>query len=550
MDHSSRTAGFSTASRSRPELAQGPRTCRPALTVIGHPDPERVGDRAWLGERDRGREAHLSRRRPSFEIPGSTGTGRALDDRWLSRQPVVLRPVELDGAPHIEISGEGTRTSLRFDGEPAGGAGVFPRQALVSGVVLTLARRIVLLLHEATPCAPGDLPAAHGLVGWSDAMIQVRQAIDRVAPLEMPVLIRGATGTGKELVASALHRASRRSAGPFVGVNLGALPPTLAAAELFGAVKGAFTGADHPRPGFFGQAEGGTLFLDEIGEAPPEIQVMLLRALETGEIYPVGSTRPRALDLRIVAATDSDLERRIEAGDFRAPLLHRLASYEIFLPRLAGRRDDLGRLLRSFLDLELEALGAPVLGIRGDGEPWIRAELLERLLAAPWPGNVRQLRNLARTLIVHRTEDGLFEGGSHLRLEGRGPERPSATESASPGSPCPPEAPSPSEKRRRKPREIDDEEIRRALRSRRWSVQGAAEELGIPRTSLASRLAGIAEIRTVADLDPEEIRKGFERSAGDLGAMVDELQVSEHGLRQRLRALGLAPKADTERGAG
>ncbi len=538
----SRTAGFSTATRKRPDLPRRRRAQRPALTVISHPDPERVGDRVVLGELDRGQEVELSRRQPIFETPGRSLRGRALEDRWLSRQPILLRAIEIDDKPQIVISGEGTRTTLRIDGESSSKKRAVSRNALASGIVLTLAERIVLLLHEATHWASRDLPADHGLVGWSDAMVQVRQTIQRVAALEIPVLIRGATGTGKELVASALHRASQRDAGPFVSVNVGALPPSLAAAELFGAVKGAFTGADRARPGYFGQADGGTLFLDEIGEATPEIQVMLLHALETGEICPVGSSLPRPLDLRIIAATDADLEQHIESGSFRAPLLHRLASYEIYLPRLTERRDDLGRLLRHFLDLELKALGLPLLSTPVDDEPWIQIELVERLLTAPWPGNVRQLRNIVRTLIAHRLDQGPFEDGPHLRLGNLGSAPPANGDQ---GSPSPPSTP---RVRRRKPSRIDDEEIHRALRHQRWSVQGAATQLGIPRTSLASRMARMPSIRTVAELEPDEIRDCFERSEGDLEVMVDELEVSEHGLRQRLRAIGLPLESGTQRG--
>lgn len=545
-DDPSRTAGFSTASRSQADLPNRPRRKRRiALTVISHPDPERVGDRVVLGELDRGQDVRLSRHQPAFERPGpSHGVGRPLEDRWLSRQPVILRSIEIDGAPHIVVSSEETRTVLRLDGQPWCEQPRIPRSTLAKGVVLGLAERIVLLLHETTPWASRDLPADHGLVGWSDAMVRVRQAIDRVAALDIPVLIRGSTGTGKELVASALHHSSQRASGPFVSVNLGALPPSLASAELFGAVKGAFTGADRSRPGYFGQAQGGTLFLDEIAEAPPEVQVMLLRALESGEIYPVGSSQPQKLDLRILAATDADLDQQIAAGAFRAPLLHRLASYEIHLPRLIERRDDLGRLLKLFLDRELRALGEPPLTASDAGELWIRTELVERLLAAPWPGNIRQLRNIARTLILHRSDDGPFENGPHLGLGDQGPAPPPPVE-----RPEPPSAPHPPPGRR-KPSQIDDEEIRHALRDQRWSIQAAAQQLGIPRTSLASRLAQIADIRTVATLDPEEIRTSFECTGGDLEAMVDLLEVSEHGLRQRLRALGLSANRGPGKGQG
>ncbi|MEM7584996.1 MAG: sigma 54-interacting transcriptional regulator, partial [Acidobacteriota bacterium] len=235
--------------------------------------------------------------------------------------------------------------------------------------------------------------------------------ISRAADLNIPVLIRGATGTGKELVAQALHRASSRRDSPFVAINLGAVTPTLAAAELFGVVKGAFTGAERKRKGCFERARGGTLFLDEIGEAPGEVQASLLRALETGSFLPVGGEAETAFDARVVAATDADLESAISAEGFRAPLLHRLGGYEIHLPALAERRDDMGRLLVHFLSQELMALGeGDLIEAFGSLErPWLPAKLVARLARFDWPGNVRQLRNVARRLVI--------EGRHRARLE-------------------------------------------------------------------------------------------------------------------------------------
>ena len=195
------------------------------------------------------------------------------------------------------------------------------------------------------------------MVGESAALRQVRAHVERIADLPVPVLVRGETGTGKELVARAVHLRSPRRDGPFVSVNLGAIPRDLAAAELFGAVRGAYTGAAQDRPGFFRAARGGTLFLDEVGEAPPEVQAMLLRVLESGEMYPVGGQAPVATDVRLIAATDADLEERIRDGRFKAPLLHRLAGYEIRLPPLRERREDIGPLFVHFAREELERIG-------------------------------------------------------------------------------------------------------------------------------------------------------------------------------------------------
>ncbi|HRI66149.1 MAG TPA: sigma-54 factor interaction domain-containing protein, partial [Polyangium sp.] len=163
---------------------------------------------------------------------------------------------------------------------------------------------------------------------------RVLSDIHNVADLELPVLLRGETGSGKELVAHAIHKASPRRDKPFVAVNLGAIVPSLAVAELFGAEKGAFTGSIKRQVGYFEQAHGGTLFLDEIGEAPVELQVALLRALETGEIQTVGAMQGRKVDVRVIAATDADLEDKVDMGAFRAPLLNRLAAFELWIAPL------------------------------------------------------------------------------------------------------------------------------------------------------------------------------------------------------------------------
>ena len=199
---------------------------------------------------------------------------------------------------------------------------------------------------------------------------------------------------------------------PFVAVNMGAIPPSLAAAELFGAEKGAFTGANRARRGFFRSADGGTLFLDEIGETPSEVQGMLLRVLETGEIQPVGSENPRKVNVRVLAATDARLEMEIAEGRFRAPLLHRLNGFEIRLPPLRERLDDLGRLLLHFLRQEMENLGEnfSLVASGNPRGPWLPAPLVAQLAMGHWPGNVRQLLNITRQLVIGN------RGAQQLRL--------------------------------------------------------------------------------------------------------------------------------------
>ncbi|MBI1950893.1 MAG: sigma-54-dependent Fis family transcriptional regulator [Acidobacteria bacterium] len=231
-----------------------------------------------------------------------------------------------------------------------------------------------------------------GLVGASPAMAAVRQMVERVAPSVATVLITGETGTGKELVAEAVHRLSPRQAGPLVRINCGALPETLVEAELFGHERGAFTGADRAKPGRFELAHEGTLFLDEIGELPLPAQVKLLRVLQDGQIDRVGGTQPRRIDVRLVAATNRDLAVMVEQGRFRQDLLYRLRVVEIRVPPLHERREDIPSLVTVFLEKSARRLQRP--------RPTASPEALAALASRSWPGNVRELENAVERALL------------------------------------------------------------------------------------------------------------------------------------------------------
>ena len=230
------------------------------------------------------------------------------------------------------------------------------------------------------------------LIGSSEAMAAVRERIGQVAPTPATVLIQGPSGTGKELVARALHALSPRAEAPFVAVHCAALSPSLLESELFGHVKGAFTGADEDRKGRFEIADGGTLFLDEISEIDLATQVKLLRVLETRTVEPVGSARPIPVDIRLVAATNRDLRAWVDAGKFREDLYFRLNVVDITLPPLRERQGDLPQLCDAFVREFNPLLGRGILGI----EP----EAMAALAAYPWPGNVRELRNVIERMMV------------------------------------------------------------------------------------------------------------------------------------------------------
>jgi len=232
-------------------------------------------------------------------------------------------------------------------------------------------------------------------VGRSDAMQKVYDLIARVAPTDATVLVTGESGTGKELVARTIHELSERRHGSFRALNCGAIASELLESELFGHEKGAFTGADRRRSGYFEQAAGGTLFLDEITEMPADAQVRLLRVLESGELTRVGGETPIGVDARVVAATNRDPRAAVRGGKLREDLYYRINVFSIEVPPLRNRDEDLELLARHFLE-ELD----------GDADPHteLSAEALEALAAYPWPGNVRELKNVVRS--AHILADG------------------------------------------------------------------------------------------------------------------------------------------------
>jgi DNA-binding NtrC family response regulator len=295
-------------------------------------------------------------------------------DRTVSRRHCELR-VERGV---LRIRDLGSRNGLF-----AGGARV-DRAELCEGSCFTLGRVVVTVRAR----KGGDREVIHGeplpgLVGTSNAMLRMAARVRRLAQLSVPVLIRGETGTGKDLVARAIHESGPRRQHPFVVLNVGTLEKGLAAAELFGHDRGAFTGAYNRRDGAFVTANGGTLFLDEIAELNPEIQVQLLRALEQREVRPVGSSEVVHVDVRIIAATWAPLEVMMEQGRFREDFYHRLAVGMIRVPSLSERRSDVGALAQHFLDRDAHELG------RRELTP----SALAYLSAQTWRGNARQLRN-------------------------------------------------------------------------------------------------------------------------------------------------------------
>jgi DNA-binding NtrC family response regulator len=313
----------------------------------------------------------------------------------------------------------------------------------------------------------------HDLVGASPAMRGVYRLVQRAAPTRATVLVTGESGTGKELVARALHAAGPRARRPFVALNCAALPAELAEAELFGHVRGAFTGAVHDRAGLFEAADGGTLFLDEIGDMPLGLQAKLLRVLEAGEVTRVGATRPVAVDVRVVAATHRGLDALVAAGRFRDDLRYRVAVLTVELPPLRERREDVPALAAHFLAHFAERHAVPPRPLADDAR--------RALLAHDWPGNVRELRNaIERALLL---ADGDAIAAADLPAEVRGstaPLRPA--EAAAADLPF-------VEARRRALDAFDRAFLAAALERHGGNVSAAARVLGLHRPSLQKLIA-------------------------------------------------------------
>jgi len=249
------------------------------------------------------------------------------------------------------------------------------------------------LLRRALRGQLGGHLGGDGMIGTSPGMREVLELMERVAAVDVPVLLRGETGTGKSMVAGAIHALSPRSKAPFVAVNCAALPEALLESELFGHMKGSFTGATSDRPGLFVEAERGTILLDEIGELPLAIQAKLLHVLERGSVRPVGSSRERPVDVRIIAATHRDLLEMARSQTFREDLLYRLDVVAIEIPALRHRREDILPLVEHFLEtFRAKYPSSPVTGFT--------PAVMRRLMDYPWPGNVRELAHLIQRMVV------------------------------------------------------------------------------------------------------------------------------------------------------
>lgn len=360
---------------------------------------------------------------------------------------------------HAEIVVENDRYLLRDLGSTNGTYvdNVRVEQAYVEpdSVIRVGRSEIRLLTSEVSDTASGF----EGLYGQGPVMKQVFELIEKVAASPLIVLIAGETGTGKELVARAIHRRSSRSAGPFTVVDCSAIPENLMESELFGHERGAFTGASSSRKGAFELADGGTLFLDEVGELGPQLQPKLLRVLERQEIKRVGASRPTQVDVRVLAATNRNLKKEVKEGAFREDLYYRLSVLEVSLPRLRDRQDDIPLLVGHFMKQS----------VAGSNKR-ISPAAMELLTSYEWPGNVRQLRNVIERALL------MCEGNEIL------------TEVLRPLLPAPVSSNTGAFPREASLTDIEKKAIESALRASRGNKTAAAKRLGIAYSTLYEKI--------------------------------------------------------------
>ncbi len=363
--------------------------------------------------------------------------------------------------------------------------------------------------EPAVESSPADPPPEADLIGTSPAMQEVFKQVALVAASDLPVLVTGPTGSGKEVVARAIHSHSSRREKPLVTTNLAALAPGVIESELFGHAAGAFTGAAAARPGLFELADGGTIFLDEVGEAPPEVQVKLLRVLENGEVTRVGEATARPVRVRVIAATNRDLSAMLGSGTFRADLYHRLKVFPIAMPSLTERPGDIEPLARHFLARRhfldrLHSQSRHAAGRSTAAQPMMASDFLDALRSRAWPGNVRELKHaIEYAAVVAR--------GGVLRPEHL-PE-PEETGSANSGS------------------DLAAAAARLGAAVKEWSAAARREFTGLPEPDLHHRAVQL--------LESSLLRETLAHTGGNRTATAKLLGLDRATLRTKLRLLGI-----------
>jgi len=489
---------------------QGQRYLR--VTIVWHADLARIGHYADLYEwrkccsDGQSGSIPIGRNQPEFS------DGRAIDDLFVSREAVTITSLQAASMPLEHV--------LRIDANEHSDVRLGPSQAqslllteaeLLQGQPIRLGQSVVLylrLVDLAPTSSIGVSALEQRLVGASPEMLRLRSQVYHAARSDLPVMLLGESGSGKEVIAAAIHQLSARAEQPFIAINMAAIPETLVAAELFGVVKGAFTGAE-ARSGVFTKADRGVLFLDEVGDTPLTYQIQLLRALEQGQIQPVGGDY-RSVNVRTVAATDGSIEA--EDG-FRRALRHRLSGYTIEIPPLRQRPEDIGPQVMFFLS---EKIPGTVTAAPEDSaeRPEVAAHwarFFYQALLSDWAGNSRELRHAALRHVMGEQEL-LPVTSAPLSVMQTGEMTSERT--------------------------LNDSDIAEIFAGCDYEVTRAAEILGLSRQSLYRRLQKLPGFVAADSLSEEEIRFAL-KSQASLPDAARFLKVSMHALRPRLRQLGV-----------
>lgn len=485
-----------TASLGRPLLA---------LTILWHADLTRVGEQYIAGTS--AQTLQVSRYLPLFCRPG--GDGLALGHGGVSREPVqIVR----DSADNVTVRVPISRMVVELNGIELADTAVLSLEQVEAGAVLALGRSILICIHWMT-CLPRD-NCVSGLLGVGSAAIQARDAIHLAASADAPVLLLGETGTGKEVAARAIHAIGKRSSNPFVAVNMAVLNESLAAADLFGATRGAYTGAQVARNGLFAQAQDGTLFLDEIGNSPASVQPMLLRVLESGDYRPLGAQHDLRTNARLIAATDQDMY----SSSFNQPLLRRLEGFVIRLPNLEARREDIGVLIAHFLNSNELARESGVM---------LSPAFVSACANYDWPGNIRQLGHVIKRAIMTLAQGGQVSFDALIDQP-----RPSSPVEVAPPSVG-------WQRKRRRLSDVSEQDVLAAMESNNWYIQAAALALGVSRPSMYKLIEVHPQIQVAALIAPDDLRAALAASGGKLEACASLLKTPSEALRRHLGALGL-----------
>ena len=480
---------FQAASETNPLLV---------VTVAWHPETHRIGEQ-FLGTTEEGL-VELSRFFPLFKHPQSEAL--PIGYSGISRAPVkIVRHANNT----ITISPPDSRMVVEINGEQIHQTTTYSREEIENGLILGLGRAVLLCLHWMR-CLPKQNPV-QGFIGIGESAVRTRDLIKQAAKTNSTVLLLGETGTGKEVAAQAIHSLSERSAKKIISINMATLNESLAAADLFGATKGSYTGAQTSRNGLFAEAQDSTLFLDEIGNTPANIQPMLLRVIESGEYRALGAHKDSHSNARIITATDQNLDD----VNFNQALLRRLESFIIKLPPLRSRREDIGVLI---VDILKNKTASPT-----DIAPSnIPNHLITQLLTYNWPGNVRQLIHVFNRILLafqngenpglHTLID-ISPKGKHKQLDSFIPATMDGTTVANSSitttvkhKPKTQEGNTTTE--RIKLTELSEEDVINAMEKNLWTIQYAAQDLGISRPSMYKLLDANSHIRRPEQISLDE----------------------------------------------